>query len=190
MKAITISGLPGTGTSTLATRLKELLQTPLVNSGQLFRELAAEHDMPLLEFGEFVKSHPEIDKELDARQVEFARKGDIILEGRLAGWNLYLAGVESLRILIKAPLEVRAERVTERDHMEKEALQVAIRKREEIDAARYLKVYGIDLFSQEPYHLIIDNGGQSVEETMAAILQGLKEHIPGLKVLDLGGELK
>ncbi len=135
--------------------------------------------MPLLDFGEYVRSHPEIDRELDARQLRLAQNGDIILEGRLAGWNLFLGKVPSVKILIEASLEVRAERVTERDNMTKEELMVSIRKREAIDAQRYRDVYDIDLFSHEPYDVTIDNGGQSVEETMLAILRAMEEHIPG-----------
>jgi len=185
MKAIAVSGLPGTGTSTLATSLSELTGVRLVNSGDIFRELAREHGMPLLEFGEYVKGHPDIDRKIDARQVELARGGDIILEGRLAGWNLYLDHVPSVKFLIEAPLDIRAGRVTWREHKSKEEIEKAFRKREEIDAERYKRIYHIDLFSREPYDVIIDNGSQTVEETMDAIIKALREHIPELEDREL-----
>lgn len=184
MKAISISGLPGSGTSTLARRLSEILKIPLVNSGDIFRKLAREHEMTLLEFGEYVLSHPEIDKKIDSRQVELARAGDIIIEGRLAGWNLYLNNVPSVKFLIEAPLEIRAGRVTWREEMSKEEIIEAFRKREETDAERYKAIYDIDLFCREPYDSVIDNGSQTEEETLKAIIMGLNEHIPEL--LDRG----
>jgi len=181
MKAIAISGLPGSGTSTLARKLSKILNLPLVNSGDIFRTLAKEKGMTLCEFGEYVKTHPEVDKEIDVRQVKLGRKGDIILEGRLAGWNLYLNKVPSVKILIEAPLEIRARRVVEREEKSAEEIMKRFKKREEIDAFRYKNLYNIDLFSKEPYDVVIDNGEQSVEETLAHLLSALKKHIPELK---------
>jgi len=181
MKAIAISGLPGSGTSTLARRLGEIVKVPLVNSGDIFRKLAREHGMTLPEFGEYVLSHPEIDRKIDSRQVEIARAGDIILEGRLAGWNLYLNNVPSMKFLIEAPLDIRAGRVTWREEMSKEEIMEAFRKREESDAKRYKAIYAIDLFCREPYDVVIDNGSQTEEETMDSILTSLGEHIPELQ---------
>ena len=187
MKAIAISGLPGTGTSTLATHLSERLDTTLVNSGQIFRELAREHGMELLEFSEYVKTHPEIDREIDARQVELARQGGVILEGRLAGWNLYLNKVPSVKILIEADLDIRAERVVWREEKSKEDIAASFRQREAIDAQRYRAVYDIDLFSKEPYDVVIDNGQQSVEETLAEIIAELEARIPKHREQEVSG---
>jgi len=187
MKAIAISGLPGTGTSTLATHLSERLDITLVNSGQIFRELASEHGMGLLEFGEYVKTHPEIDREIDARQVELARQGRVILEGRLAGWNLYLNKVPSVKILIEADLEIRAGRVVWREEKSKEEIAASFRLREEIDAQRYRAVYDIDLFSKEPYDVVIDNGEQAVEETLAEIIRELAVSIPEFTEQEVSG---
>ena len=161
-----------------------MLKIPLVNSGDVFRKLAREHGMSLIQFGEYVITHPGIDREIDARQVERARVGGIVLEGRLAGWNLYLNNVPSVKFLIEAPLEIRAGRVTWREEMVMEEIMEAFKKREETDARRYKAIYDIDLFGREPYDVVIDNGSQTEEETLKAIILELNEHIPELR--DMG----
>ena len=63
---ITISGVPGTGTTTIAKLLSKQLDLPLVYTGETFRKLAKEHKMNLEDFSELAKSNPEIDHESPA----------------------------------------------------------------------------------------------------------------------------
>ena len=49
---ITVSGLPGSGTSTACDTLCEKLGWAYVNAGRIFRELAEESGLSLAEFGE------------------------------------------------------------------------------------------------------------------------------------------
>ena len=60
----------------------------MVYVGAIFRELAGIYNMSLSEFGEYAEDNPDIDHELDIRQVEIAKQGDVILEGRLSGWMM------------------------------------------------------------------------------------------------------
>ena len=48
---ITISGPPGSGKTTACNRLSEMLGLKAVVFGKIFRELAAEKHLSLLEFG-------------------------------------------------------------------------------------------------------------------------------------------
>ncbi|OYT63441.1 cytidylate kinase, partial [Methanosarcinales archaeon ex4484_138] len=58
---ITISGLPGSGTSTIAGMLADHMGLNLVSAGETFRRLAAEYNMSLEEFGVLAERDPEID---------------------------------------------------------------------------------------------------------------------------------
>ena len=81
---ITISGPPGSGKTTACNRLSEMLGLKAVVFGKIFRELAAEKHLSLLEFGQLAEKDPSIDEAIDARIVEIARQNeDIILESRL-----------------------------------------------------------------------------------------------------------
>ena len=82
---ITVGGLAGTGTTTTAELLSEKLGIPFVSSGSIFRAMAEEKGMSVLEFSEFAESNDKIDKEIDKRQAELAKSSEnLILEGRLS----------------------------------------------------------------------------------------------------------
>ena len=79
MPAITISGPPGAGTTTVAKLLKERTGLPYVYAGELFRNKAKKMGMSLAEFGRYVEKHPEVDVELDKEMMKVLKKGDVIL---------------------------------------------------------------------------------------------------------------
>ena len=76
---ITIGGLAGTGTSTAAKKLSEYLDIPYISAGDVFRQLAKEHNMTVLEFNEFAEGNDEIDIALDKRQADIANKADDLI---------------------------------------------------------------------------------------------------------------
>ena len=57
---ITIGGLAGTGTTTTAVGLSEKLNIPYISAGFVFREMAAERGMNVLEFSEFAEGNDDI----------------------------------------------------------------------------------------------------------------------------------
>ena len=71
--------------------------------------------MTLEEFGKYAEKNREIDKKLDARQIEILKKGDVILEGRLSGWLAYKNKIPALKVLIDADLDIRAGRIVNRE---------------------------------------------------------------------------
>ena len=70
---ITIGGLAGTGTTTAAEILSKKLDIPYISAGSIFREMAKEKGMSVLEFSEFAEGNDDIDKEIDKRQAELAK---------------------------------------------------------------------------------------------------------------------
>ena len=48
---ITVSGLPGSGTTSLSRYLAERQGFSMISAGEVFRQLAKEHNMELAEFG-------------------------------------------------------------------------------------------------------------------------------------------
>lgn len=156
MTAITIGGPPGSGKTTIAEMLAERLGWKYVYTGDLFRKLAKEKGMSLLDFGEYAGEHPEIDRALDERQLELAREGNVILEGRVAGWICWANGVEAFKIWLDAELEVRAERVAKREEKDTETVIWEIKEREDSEHARYQLLYNFDLSDRSFYDIVID----------------------------------
>jgi cytidylate kinase len=159
---ITISGLPGSGTTSLAKYLVAHHGFDLISAGEVFRSLARERGMDLPAFGKLAEEDPSVDKMIDARQKEIGEeRDDIIIEGRLAGWMVANA---DLRLWVTAPLSCRGGRVAERDGIDPETAADLTAEREECEALRYSKYYDIDIADLSPYDLVVSSEKWGKEE--------------------------
>ena len=170
MVTITISGTPGSGKSTVGKLLEKKLRTRYVYSGKIFRETARKYDMSLEEFGKYCENNKEIDQELDRRQLEILQEGDVILEGRLAGWIAHRNKISATKIMLDADLEARAKRIVKREEGETKKREKEILNREKSEANRYQNYYHINLKDTSIYDLIIDSTDKTPEEIVEIIL--------------------
>lgn len=172
---ITVSGLPGSGTTSLSRYLADRHGFAMISAGEVFRQLAKEHNMELAEFGRLAEDDPAFDRMIDARQKEIAKEHtDIIVEGRLSGWMVDDA---SLRIWLYAPVGCRIKRIAFRDQVtdEKTAEHLTL-EREECEAGRYLSYYSIDINDLSIYHLILNSEHWSIEG-LGAIVDTAISHL-------------
>jgi len=171
MVTITISGTPGSGKSTVADLLEKKLGIKRIYSGMIFRETADKYKMSLEEFGKFCEENSDIDKELDNRQLEILKKGNIILEGRLAGWLAYKNKIPALKVIIDTDIETRAKRIVNREAGNVEKRKKEIIKREKSEILRYKKYYKINLKDTSIYDVVIDSGNKTPEEIADIIIE-------------------
>jgi cytidylate kinase len=158
---ITISGPPGSGKSTLSKILSARLGVELVSIGDIFRKLAEDRCMSLEELGLLAKCEEDIDLKIDEVQKKIAKEKDnIILEGRLSG---FLVDAD-IKVWLKAPIEVRAERIARRECKSTSCAITETSEREECERERYLNYYNIDLEDLSIYDLVIDSSRWSPEE--------------------------
>ena len=163
---ITISGAPGTGTTTLARKLSSELGIRWINSGELFRKIAGDKNVSVKELNRLAERGPEIDYMIDDAQRALAKEGPGIFEGRLSGHLLNA----DLKILLKTDQKVRAERISQRESkLFEDALQET-RIREESEARRYRKYYNIDINNLSVYDLIVDTGKFDEEGTFSIVM--------------------
>jgi cytidylate kinase len=163
---ITVSGSPGTGTTTLARGLAAELGIRWINSGELFRKIAAERNISVRELNRLAERGPEIDYLIDDAQKALAKEGSGVFEGRLSGHLLSA----DLTILLKTDLRLRAERIAKRESkLTEDALQET-RAREESEARRYKMYYNIDISDISVYDLVIDTGRFDERGTFAVAL--------------------
>ncbi len=174
MTTITISGLPGTGKTTVAKLLEQHLSIRYVYSGEIFRQQAQKHHLSLEEFGKYCESHRQIDEELDRYQLDILKEGNVILEGRLSGWLAYRNHIPALKVLLQADIQIRASRIVKREQGDIEKRKREILKREKSEALRYKKYYGIDVSDISIYDVIIDAGDKTPEHIMQIILDNLR----------------
>ena len=169
---ITIGGLAGTGTTTLAEVLSDRLEVPYISAGSVFREMAAEHGMSVLEFSEFAEGNDDIDKEIDKRQAEKAKSSDnLIIEGRLSAFFVDNA---DLKVCLVTPFDVRSKRIAQREDKSVDIAKDEIITREKSEALRYKEIHNIDISNMEIYDLIINTDSFDPQSISEIIIQTLK----------------
>jgi len=171
---ITISGPPGSGKSTLSKILSVKLGLELVSMGDIFRKCAEDRCMSLEEFGLIAKCNEKIDHEIDEMQKKIAdEKDDIMIEGRLSGFLVDA----NLKVWLKAPLEIRAQRIAKRESKQVEKAMAETSEREECERERYLKYYDIDINDLSVYDIILDSSKWSPEELSGIVEIAVKSLI-------------
>jgi len=165
---VTVSGLPGSGTTSLARYLAAEHNLDLISAGEVFRQMAKEREMDLVEFGRLASEDSSIDRLIDERQKEIAaERNDIIVEGRLSGWFI---GDAELKIWLTASLECRIRRILARDVIENlDIAKKTTRQREECEAERYRTYYDIDIGDLSPYHMVLNSERWGVEDLGAIV---------------------
>ena len=151
---IVVSGQPGSGKTTIARGLAQRLGIEHLSSGRLFREYAARLGMDIVEFHRYAEEHLEIDREIDEYVRSRALEGGIVIDSHVALW--LLRDITHVAIYVKAPLEVRARRIAERDGISLEDAERELREREESNRRRYMQLYGIDISDISKADLVID----------------------------------
>lgn len=174
MTTITISGLPGTGKTTVARLLEKHLGLQYVYSGEIFRQLAEKHRMTLEEFGRYCESHRKIDEELDQYQLGVLKQGNVIVEGRISGWLAHRNHIPAVKVLLRADIAIRAGRIVKREQGDIQKRKEEIFAREKSEASRYKKYYGIDVSDTSIYDVIIDTGDKTPEEITGIIIKHLE----------------
>ena len=95
---LTISGLHGTGKSTIGKLISQKLGLKYYSTGQAFRDLAKDMNFTLEEFTDYVEKNPDIDRKLDDKIIEIALKDNILIDSQLSSY--LLESVADFKILL------------------------------------------------------------------------------------------
>ena len=173
---ITISGHPGSGTSTLVDGICNHFSWNSLNGGQIFRDEAANRNMSLSEFGDLCSSDFTVDKSLDEilKQNMLDENGPDVMESRLSGWWAYKLGIDCVRLWLDVNDVVRAERVVLREGVSIEDALIQNTKRSELDNSRYMELYGLIPEDREPYTHVIDASELNVEQVLSEAVRILE----------------
>ncbi len=169
---ITIGGLAGSGTTTASKILSEKMGIPYISAGDIFRQMAHEHKMDILDFSKYAESNTKIDDEIDQRQAQIAsEKDDLIVEGRLSAYFIDA----DIKICFIAPLNVRARRISHRENKHSDVVKKEIIERGESEAKRYREIHNIDINNLDIYDLIINTDSFNPESIANIILKATEE---------------
>lgn len=176
MVLVTISGLPGSGTSTLVELLSQNMGWSSINGGQIFRELATKKSMTLEEFGKLCEGDPSVDKQLDEELINRMNEtpGPEIVESRLAGHWAASQKIECHKIWINVDETERAKRVAKREGSQLDEQLEKNKAREKVDAARFQSYYGIDINDMTPYSIVINSTNLTPHEVVQNVVNHIK----------------
>jgi len=174
---VCISGMAGTGKSTLAKKLAKKYNLRYYSGGDALKELAKDEGYESsscgwwespegLSFLEKREENLEFDKAVDDKLVEYAQQGRVLLDSWTMPWLLKTG----FKIWLVASVEKRAERIAKRDKISrKEALQV-LKEKEARTKAIYKKLYGFTLGEDfEPFNLVLDTDNLNAGEVFQAL---------------------
>ena len=174
---VCISGMAGTGKSTLAKKLAQKYKLKYYSGGDSLKELAKDEGCNPSSRGwwespeglSFLKKREKnlkFDKAVDDKLLEYAQQGGVLLDSWAMPWLLKTG----FKIWLVASVEKRAERIAKRDKIAvKKALQV-LKEKEARTKAIYKKLYGFRLGEDfEPFNMIFDTDNLDAAEVFQVL---------------------
>jgi len=182
IRNITISGRIGTGKTTLANNLAKILYWKVLDGGRLFRKFAEEQGFHISQKD---KIPDELDKAFEER-VRYILKNEKneIIQSHLAGFSAQgIPGVFKILLICEDneredKKSIRIDRIMNRDLISSEKAKEEIHLREEMDLAKYRKLYVKNdpnwvYWDPKYYDLIINTFDHNAEESLKLVLTKL-----------------
>ena len=174
---ICVSGMTGSGKSTVAKKLAEKYGLNYFSGGNAMRALVQEegYDSEVRGWWEspeglnFLKKRmtdPAFDKKIDQKLVELAAEGNVVLDSWTVPWLIE----DGFKIWLEASPQVRAKRVVTRDAMTEEEALKALTEKDERTRQIYKQLYGFDLgHDLTPFNLVLATDGLEPEDVFYAV---------------------
>lgn len=169
---ITLSGKPGSGKSSTADRVAELLGYTRHSSGEMVRKYVAKNNITLEAYNDQAHMDSELDAVVDEELRKLRDKKDIVVDSRLGFYWI----PESFKVYLDLDLDTATARIY-KDATTKSRSSVGtsstslgtvsqqVRDRMNTEQQRFRQMYGVDPFNLEHFDLVIDtsrNDAQSV----------------------------
>jgi cytidylate kinase len=174
---VCISGMAGTGKSTLAKKLAQKYKLKYYSGGDALKALAAEEGCNVsgrgwwespegLNFLKKREKNLKFDKAVDDKLLEYAQQENVLLDSWAMPWLLKTG----FKIWLVASEEKRAARIAKRDKIAvKKALQV-LKEKEARTKAIYKKLYGFRLGEDfDQFNLVLDTDNLDAEEVFQVL---------------------
>jgi len=186
---ICISGMAGTGKSTVAKRIAKKYGLKYYSGGDTLRDLAAAEGFQSssngwwessegLRFLEERKKNQSFDKAVDDKLLEYAAQGTVLLDS----WTMPWLVKEGFKIWLTASVEKQAARIAQRDQMTIPKALQALKEKESRTKVIYKELYGFVLGEDfSPFDLILDTDTLNAEEVFQVLCQVIDNVVLAVK---------
>ena len=181
---VCISGLAGTGKSTLSKKIAAKYNLIYYSGGDALKALAAEEGYDSntsgwwespegLGFLEKREKNLEYDKLVDEKLQEFAKRGNVLLDSWTVPWLVNYG----FKIWLLASIDKRAERIAHRDKLSKSKALEVLKEKETKTKNIYKKLYGFKLGEDfTPFNLVLDTeklNAKEVFEVLCKVMENI-----------------
>lgn len=179
-KIITISGLPGSGKSTIADNVAQELGWSRFSTGDFMREIAHERGITLSELLQQAETNPEIDRMIDARSQSLSGSEEIVIDSRLAFHFI----PSSFTVYLDVDLEEGVRRIHQdntdtrekagENHTAIEKTKHQMQERIAGEKRRFMKLYDVDHTDPDNYRLVIDTTDKKIATITKEVIVAYK----------------
>ena len=174
MDAIIISGMPAVGKTTVSRKVADKMKKPMLGGGDVLKEMAVEEGYApggddWWDTGEGMKFLMErtrksgFDKEVDARLLQKAKKGDVVITSYPVPWLTK----DGVNVWLSGSVKSRATRMSKRDGLTLSKCRDVLRVRDLENYRLYKKIYGIEFGKDlKPFDLVVET--DSIDESRVA----------------------
>lgn len=172
---ITVAGQIGSGKTAVCREISSRTNWEVISAGGILRKMAVESNMTVLEFNEYLKLHPEIDRDVDQYLETLAKsEKSLLIDSRLA-WH-FIPSSKKLYLIVDP--WVGAERVftasrTDENHASIDAASSENLDRQKAERERYLSLYQIDCQNWRNYDHVLDTTDVTPEKIADRLLPSL-----------------
>tara|TARA_B100000508_G_scaffold31981_1_gene24565 strand:+ start:9930 stop:10562 length:633 start_codon:yes stop_codon:yes gene_type:complete len=180
---ISISGKPGSGKSSTADKVAELLGYTRHSSGDMVRKILKEKHLSLEEYNAQARDDHDLDALVDEQLRALRDQKDIVVDSRLGfywipeSFKVYLdldLGIATARIFKDAVSnEMRSSVGTDSSSLDDVSRQVKSRMLDEQN--RFRRLYGVDPYDKRHFDFIIDTSRQNPQSVAIAVFDAYRE---------------
>lgn len=170
---ITISGLPGSGKSTIGKMIAAKLGLTFYSMGDLRGKMATERGMTIDELNKLGETEAWTDKEVDDYQIALAKREDnFVIDGRLS----WLFMPRAFKVFLTVTPEEGARRIFANQRPDEKpagsAIELVSRNKDRVtsDRLRYEKWYQVRFDDPANYDLVLDTTTTKPEEVAEKVL--------------------
>ncbi len=176
---ITLSGVPGSGKSSIKETLAKHYGLDERSTGDFMREMAKDYGFrDVTQFlVEYVSFHPEIDLEVDEQQRQYAQNSEnFVLDAHIGFWF----AKDALKIFLQCQTEIAARRIfeakrqTESAKTYEESLQATLKRMSQLQK-NFLNLYKVDIYDLKHFDIVIDTSNISVEEAKHRVITAIDQ---------------